>query len=171
MAHSLVSKYYCDAWLNSGGIGVARVAPHEDHEVSLNRSKCLKRFFPNETNMRKAFSNGFEYFSQAHLASSSCCERNWSTYSVTQSVKRNRQATSQAEDLVFVHCNLRPLSRKSKEYTERPSKYWDISGDQFDIDGQEAAELAQLSLDEPDLEGMMFQEVKESEEQLDGDEC
>ncbi|KAH7843532.1 hypothetical protein Vadar_017835 [Vaccinium darrowii] len=137
MVHSFVSKYYCDAWLNSGGIGVARVAPHEDHE----------------------------------LASSSCCERNWSTYSVIQSVRRNRQATSQAEDLVFVHCNLRPLSRKSKEYTEGPSKYWDISGDQFDIEGQEAAELAQLSLDEPDLEGMMFQEVKESEEQLDADEC
>lgn len=46
-----------------------------------------------------------------------------------------------------------------------------LGGDQFDIEGQEAAELAQLSLDEPDLEGMMFQDVKESEEQLDGDEC
>ncbi|GFY85412.1 hypothetical protein Acr_04g0001500 [Actinidia rufa] len=106
-----------------------------------------------------------------HLASSSCCERNWSTYSMIQSVKRNRLAISRAKDLVFVHCNLRLLSRKSKEYTEGPSKYWDISGDQFDIDGQEMIELAQLSLDEPELEGITFQEVEESEEQMNGDEC
>lgn len=73
MAHSSVPKYYCDAWLNSGGIGAARVAPHEDHEVSLNRSKCFKRLFPNETGLRKAyseygaFSRGFEYLSQAYV--------------------------------------------------------------------------------------------------------
>ncbi|GFY97962.1 hypothetical protein Acr_12g0005030 [Actinidia rufa] len=96
---------------------------------------------------------------------------NWSTYSMIQSVKRNRLATSRAKDLVFVHCNLRLLSRKSKEYTEWPSKYWDISGDQFDIDRQEMIELAQLSLDEPELEGITFQDVEESEEQLNGDEC
>ncbi|KAG5532736.1 hypothetical protein RHGRI_027140 [Rhododendron griersonianum] len=210
MAHSLVPKYYCDAWLNSGGIGVARISPHEDHEVSLNRSKCFKRLFPNESDLRKAyseygaFSSGSDYFCQAHdisarmfeepiswwanhgastpllqalafkllsqPASSFCCERNWSTYSVIESVKRNRLATSRAEDLVFMHCNLRLLSRKSKEYTERPSKYWDISGDQFDIEGQEVAELAQLSLDEPELERMSFQDVQAGEEQLDGDE-
>ncbi|GFY97473.1 hypothetical protein Acr_12g0000140 [Actinidia rufa] len=73
MAHSLVPKYYCDAWLNDGGgNGVTWVAPHEDHEVSINRS-----------------------------------------------------------------------------------------GDQFDIEGQE--ELAQLSLDEPELERMTFQDAQEGE--------
>ena len=46
-----------------------------------------------------------------------------------------------------------------------------VGGDQFDIDGQEMIELAQLSLDEPELEGITFQEVKESKEQLNGDEC
>ncbi|KAH7842890.1 hypothetical protein Vadar_010247 [Vaccinium darrowii] len=71
-------------------------------------------------------------------------ERNWSTYSMIQRVKRNRLATSQAEDLVFMHCNLRLLSSKSKKYTEGPSKYWDTSGYQFDIEGQEVADLAQL---------------------------
>lgn len=45
-----------------------------------------------------------------------------------------------------------------------------LGGDQFDIEGQEVAELAQLSLDEPELEGMTFQEFEEGEEQLDGDE-
>ncbi|KAI8538068.1 hypothetical protein RHMOL_Rhmol09G0072900 [Rhododendron molle] len=43
-------------------------------------------------------------------------------------------------------------------------------GDQFDIEGQEVAELAQLSLDEPKLERMTFQDVEAGEEQLDGDE-
>ncbi|GFY85676.1 hypothetical protein Acr_04g0004140 [Actinidia rufa] len=75
MAHSLVPKYYCDAWLNDGGgNGVTWVAPHEDHEVSINRS-----------------------------------------------------------------------------------------GDQFDIEGQEVGELAQLSLDEPELERMTFQDAEEGE--------
>lgn len=174
MAHSLVPKYYCDAWLNDGGgngDGVTRVAPHEDHEVSINRSKCFKRLFPNQTDLRKvyteygAFSTGSEYFGQPHVinarmfeepiswwanhgastpllqalafkllsqpASCSCAERNWSTYSMIQSIKRNRLTTSRSEDLVFVHCNLRLLSRKSKEYTDGPTKFWDIS--QFTI--------------------------------------
>lgn len=203
MAHSLVPKYYCDAWLNGGGNGVTRVAPHEDHEVSINRSKCFKRLFPNQTDLRKvyteygAFSTSSEYFGQPHVidarmfeepiswwanhgastpllqalafkllsqpASSSCAERNWSTYSVIQSIKRNRLTTSRSEDLVFVHCNLRLLSRKSKEYTDGPTKFWDISGDQFDIEGQEVGELAQLSLDEPELERMTFQDAEEGE--------
>ena len=45
-------------------------------------------------------------------ASSSCCERNWSTYSNIQSIKRNKLATSTAKDLVFVHYNLHLMSRK-----------------------------------------------------------
>lgn len=44
-----------------------------------------------------------------------------------QSIKRNRLTTSRSEDLVFVHYNLRLLSRKSKEYTDGPTKFWDIS--------------------------------------------
>ncbi|XP_057481938.1 uncharacterized protein LOC130768842 [Actinidia eriantha] len=201
MAHSLVPKYYCDTWLNDGGgNGVTWVAPHEDHEVSINRSKCFQCLFPNQTDLRKvyteygAFSNGFEYFGQPHVidarilkepiswwanhgastpllqalafkllsqpASSCCAKRNWSTYSVIQSIKRNRLTPSRSEDLVFVHCNLRLLSWKSKEYTDGPTKFRDISGDQFDIEGQEVGELAQLSLDEPKLERMTFQDAE-----------
>lgn len=46
-------------------------------------------------------------------ASSSCCERNWSTYSFVHSVKRNALTPERVEDLVFVHSNLRHLSRRS----------------------------------------------------------
>ncbi|KAK9287264.1 hypothetical protein L1049_015677 [Liquidambar formosana] len=50
------------------------------------------------------------------LASSSCSsERNWSTYSSIQSIKRNRLTPKRSEDLVFVHCNLRLMSRKKEE--------------------------------------------------------
>lgn len=78
-----------------------------------------------------------------------------------QSIKRNRLTTSRSEDLVFVHCNLRLLSRKNKEYTYGPTKFWDISGDQFDIEGQEVGEFAQLSLDEPELEMTTFHDAED----------
>ncbi|GJT24413.1 putative hAT dimerization domain, ribonuclease H-like domain protein [Tanacetum coccineum] len=39
--------------------------------------------------------------------SSSCSERNWSTYSFVNSLKRNKLTPKRAEDLVFVHNNLR----------------------------------------------------------------
>ncbi|KAG8389162.1 hypothetical protein BUALT_Bualt02G0200400 [Buddleja alternifolia] len=41
------------------------------------------------------------------VSSSSCAERNWSTYSFIHSTKRNQITPQRAEDLVFVHSNLR----------------------------------------------------------------
>ncbi|XP_022843120.1 uncharacterized protein LOC111366639 [Olea europaea var. sylvestris] len=201
MAHSLVPKYYNESWLQDGSNGVPRIAPHEDQEVSINRSKCFKRLFENPVDLRKAyaefgsFSSGSEYFNQPHVidarmyeepiswwanhgssipllqslafkllsqpASSSCCERNWSTYSLIQSIKRNKLATSRAEDLVFIHCNLRLLSRKEEEYKDGPTKYWDLCGDQIELDGQGIIEMADLSLDEPELEAITFDEEEE----------
>ena len=38
--------------------------------------------------------------------SSSCAERNWSTYKFIRSLKRNKMAPARAEDLVYVHSNL-----------------------------------------------------------------
>lgn len=62
--------------------------------------------------------------------SSSCCERNWSTYSFIHSIRRNKLHPKRAEDLVYVHTNLRLLSRKSEEYQTGPSRMWDIGGDE-----------------------------------------
>ncbi|KAL7246364.1 hypothetical protein ACSBR2_001471 [Camellia fascicularis] len=181
MAHSLVPKYCCHAWLQDGSNGVPRMSPHEDHEVSMNRSKCLKRLFPNQTDLRKvyaeyrAFSSGSDYFNQPHVIDARMFEEPlscqhlplvareiWSTYSLIQSVKRNRLATSRAEDLVFVHCNLRLLSRKSKKYKEGPTKYWDTCGDLFDIEGHDIMEPAQISLDDPKMQTMTFDDDNES---------
>ncbi|XP_058180780.1 uncharacterized protein LOC131299188 [Rhododendron vialii] len=49
-------------------------------------------------------------------SSSSCCERNWSTYSFIHSLRRNKMTPQRAEDLVYIHSNLRLLSRRSPQY-------------------------------------------------------
>ncbi|XP_049385811.1 uncharacterized protein LOC125849902 isoform X2 [Solanum stenotomum] len=101
-------------------------------------------------------------------ASSSCCERNWSTYSLIHNIKRNKLATSRAEDLVFVHYNLRLLSRKKEKYINGPSKYWDVGGDRFDID-ETTNDLTELSIDEPQIEGVIFEEEFEDLEEVEED--
>lgn len=101
-------------------------------------------------------------------SSSSCCERNWSTYSFVHSLKRNQMTPPRANDLVFVHSNLRLLSRKTPSYKEGNNKMWDVGGDAFDSLAAEGAgilEVASLSLDEPELEAILF---TDGEDGLDG---
>lgn len=62
----------------------------------------------------------------AQPSSSSCCERNWSTYSFIHSTKRNKLNPTRANDLVFIHTNLRLLARKRKSYMEGETKMWDV---------------------------------------------
>uniref|UniRef100_A0A0D3CZA6 HAT C-terminal dimerisation domain-containing protein n=1 Tax=Brassica oleracea var. oleracea TaxID=109376 RepID=A0A0D3CZA6_BRAOL len=91
--------------------------------------------------------------------SSSCCERNWSTYKFIHSAIRNKIVPQRAEDLVFVHTNLRLLSRRSSSYKEGPSCMWDVGGDQFDsLDEINLGKLEfeDLSLDELELEAVLF---------------
>ncbi|KAG6476013.1 hypothetical protein ZIOFF_065248 [Zingiber officinale] len=92
-------------------------------------------------------------------SSSSCCERNWSTYSFIHSLKRNKITPQRAEVLVYVHYNLRLLSRRSPHYSEGESKMWDVGADGFDymdMEGASILEIANLSLDEPELESVLF---------------
>ena len=63
--------------------------------------------------------------------SSSCCERNWSTYSFVHSMRRNKMTLQRAKDLVYIHSNLRFLSR-TPEYLKGETKMCDIVGDSFD---------------------------------------
>ncbi|TXG51793.1 hypothetical protein EZV62_024317 [Acer yangbiense] len=99
--------------------------------------------------------------------SSSCAERNWSTYSFVHSVSRNKMTPQRAKDLVFIHSNLRLLSRKSNIYLRGESKMWDIAGDSFDfLEGVWLLEVANLSLDEPKLETTIFNDNEEVEVML-----
>ncbi|KAI8567563.1 hypothetical protein RHMOL_Rhmol02G0131600 [Rhododendron molle] len=90
-------------------------------------------------------------------SSSSCSERNWSTYSFVHSAKRNKMTPKRAEDLVYIHSNLCLLSRRTRQYMEGQTKMWDIAGDAFDSFGDVGElDIAQLSLDEPELEAVVF---------------
>ncbi|GJS79846.1 hypothetical protein Tco_0729727 [Tanacetum coccineum] len=89
--------------------------------------------------------------------SSSCSQRNWSTYSFVNSLRRNKLTPKRAEDLVFVHNNLRLLSRSTEQYLDEKTKMWDVGGDEFGtMEDTSFLELAQLSLDEPELESVFF---------------
>ncbi|RZB97903.1 hypothetical protein D0Y65_021114 [Glycine soja] len=125
-----------------------RVPPHQDMELTRERVKCFKRFFLDVEVALKLL---------AQPCSSSCCERNWSTYSFIHSLKRNKMAPYRAEDLVFVHSNLRLLSRNTPQYHQEETKMWDVAGDDFgSLDDCGILEIASLSLDEPELEGVFF---------------
>ncbi|KAL4626242.1 hypothetical protein ACB092_05G082000 [Castanea dentata] len=195
LAHSLNPKYFSIEWLSENP---KRIAPHRDYEISMERSKCLDRYFKdgNELNVVKfefaAFS-GERFPSPAALAdrwvlqllvwgqyhgtafptlqtlalkllgqpcSSSCAEGNWSTYKFIHSLKRNKMARARADDLVYVHYNLRLLSRRNEEYIHTATKIWDIGGDAWnesDIHGGAGIlESATLTLGEPELEAIVI---------------
>ncbi|KAG6504275.1 hypothetical protein ZIOFF_036606 [Zingiber officinale] len=87
---------------------------------------------------------------------SSFCERNWSTYSFIHSLKRNKITPQRAEDLVYVHYNLRLLSR-SLHYSEGESKMWNVGVDvdSMDMEGDAILEIVKFSFDEPKLESVL----------------
>ena len=62
----------------------------------------------------------------SQVSSASACERNWSTYGFIHSMKRNRLGHKKADDLVYVHSNLRLISRKEPSYSSGPCKAWDV---------------------------------------------
>ncbi|GFS29134.1 hypothetical protein Acr_00g0005490 [Actinidia rufa] len=94
----------------------------------------------------------------AQPASSSYCERNWSTYSFIHSVRRNKMTPQRTEDLVFIHTKVLKIARRrTPQYYEGENKMWDIAGDQFESLGDIGIlEVANLALDEPDLEAVIF---------------
>ncbi|XP_050280615.1 uncharacterized protein LOC126721609 [Quercus robur] len=46
--HSLNPKYYSIEWLSENS---KRIPPHRDHEISMERSKCLERYFEDENDL------------------------------------------------------------------------------------------------------------------------
>ena len=64
-----------------------------------------------------------------------------------------------AEDLVYVHSNLRLLSRHHEEYINATIKMWNIARDSWtksDIHEVGILKNATLTLDEPKLEAMVI---------------
>ena len=77
--------------------------------------------------------------------SSSCCERNWSTYNFIHSIKRNKLKPQRVENLVFVHNNLRLLSRRPPNHNKGESKMWNVGGAGFDSMDIKNAGLLEIS--------------------------
>ncbi|GJM99080.1 hypothetical protein PR202_ga16146 [Eleusine coracana subsp. coracana] len=66
-----------------------------------------------------------------------------------------------ADDLVYVHSNLRLLSRTTDAYKKGDTTMWDVGGDSFDsLSGLGILEVAQLSIDEPELQAISFGDVE-----------
>ncbi|CAL5098119.1 unnamed protein product [Urochloa decumbens] len=58
--------------------------------------------------------------------SSSSAERIWSTYEYIHSAKRNKLNAKNADKLVYIHSNLRLLSRVTESYKKGPHSKWDM---------------------------------------------
>ncbi|KAG5557744.1 hypothetical protein RHGRI_007861 [Rhododendron griersonianum] len=140
---------YSDEWLNEGP---SRVPSHKDVEVAQERMKCMKKYFPNSLDRSKVNLEFVNFSSKAgeFVDSDSIHDR-----------------------LGFIHSNLRLLSRRTRQYMEGQTKMWDIAGDAFDSFGDVGElEIAQLSLDEPELEAVVFMDVgDESDDGEIGDEA
>lgn len=69
-------------------------------------------------------------------------------------MKRNRLGSKKAEDLVFIHNNLRLLSRKDSAYKKGPEKLWDVLPETSDLDMtvQDISRIALLDVEEDEEE-------------------
>uniref|UniRef100_A0A803N8U3 HAT C-terminal dimerisation domain-containing protein n=1 Tax=Chenopodium quinoa TaxID=63459 RepID=A0A803N8U3_CHEQI len=57
---------------------------------------------------------------------SSSAERVWSTYSYIHNIKRNRLNYLRADKFVFIHTNIRLISRFTASYKDGPYRKWDV---------------------------------------------
>ncbi|XP_057418633.1 uncharacterized protein LOC130712831 [Lotus japonicus] len=173
LAYSLNPRYHRHEWLSEDA---SRVRPHKDVEITRERMKCFRKYFYDadvrgDRGQIDARSWWLTHGAHAPLiqqvalkllgqsCSSSCSERNWSTYSFIHYLKSYKMTPERAKDLVFVHSNLRLISRISPQYHEGETKMWDIAGDVFeslDEGGCGILKVANLSLDEQELEAIFF---------------
>nr|CAD1829841.1 unnamed protein product [Ananas comosus var. bracteatus] len=88
----------------------------------------------------------------AQPISSSSLERPWSTYTYIHNAKRNRLNSSCADDLLFIHTNLRLLSRCNSNYKHGPYRKWDVNPEipLMDECALQLEDLCFLGLDDED---------------------
>ncbi|XP_074580747.1 uncharacterized protein LOC141837203 isoform X2 [Curcuma longa] len=92
----------------------------------------------------------FKVLSQS--ISSFSVEKQWSTYSYIQSAKRHRSNSSFADNLVYVHSNLRLLSRRNPNYKYGIHKKWDVNSELPSVDESafQWEDLCFMGLDDDD---------------------
>lgn len=84
--------------------------------------------------------------------SSGPCERNWSTWALFHTKKRNRFSTAQLERLVYCHCNLRLLEQSSNSPEPRQ-----VDVDAVDIEKVDA--IPDIPREEMDIYTMLYEEM------------
>jgi hypothetical protein len=90
------------------------------------------------------------------VTSSSCCERNWSTYENLYRLKKSRLEQSRVETMVYVQNNLRLIYRQREEWVKGKTKMWDVFPDDMGLDNNVELALANLDLNDPVLEPITF---------------
>ncbi|KAF2312425.1 hypothetical protein GH714_034650 [Hevea brasiliensis] len=126
--------------------GEGRVPPHMDGEVSTERIKCFRRIFSNEDERIRA-NDEFANFS---LKSG--------PFADPDSIG-SMYVTDPRKWWACFGSNAPLLQRNSSQYYDEKTKLWDVGGDQFgSMEDVGVLEFANLSLDEPELESVLFDE-------------
>ena len=89
----------------------------------------------------------------SQVVNTSSAERCWSTYSFIHNVRRNRLNVQRAENLVYVHYNLRLLSHYCEDPTiDKANKMWDYNPEEDNLEDGALVleELENALLDEDD---------------------
>ncbi|MCO5559909.1 hypothetical protein L7F22_013513 [Adiantum nelumboides] len=84
--------------------------------------------------------------------SSGPCERNWSTWALFHTKKRNRLSTAQLERLVYCHCNLRLLDHTTSSLEPRQ-----VNVDKIDI--EKVKDIPDIPREELDIYTMLYEEM------------
>eukprot|EP00253_Pinus_taeda_P004215 PITA_04215 len=155
LAHSLNPKYYSQEWLNGGPS--RKFPPHMDGEISQGRKEAFKRIYQDSALLAEL---AMRLLSQ--VTSSSCCERNWSTYGNLHNVKKSRLQQSRAETMVYVHTNLCLIYRQREEWLRGKTKMWDVFPDDMGLDTIVELALANIDLNDPVLEPVIFDDLEGS---------
>ena len=71
-------------------------------------------------------------------------------------MKKSRLEQSKAESMVYVHSNLCLIYRKREEWVKGKAKMWDVFPDDMGLDSSTELALANLDLNDPELESVMF---------------
>ncbi|PWA76681.1 hypothetical protein CTI12_AA231550 [Artemisia annua] len=165
LAHSLNPRFYSDDWLSRN---LARVVPHTDtdREISHERMKCFRRLYPNDDNYNKVLYDFADFSLKSGPFSDFLVSQH--RHLVVNAIGAltllftHREETSspkRAEDLVFIHNNLRLLSRSTDQYNEEKTMMWDVGGDAFGtLEDAGFLVFASLSLNDPELESVFFSE-------------
>nr|KAJ0216811.1 hypothetical protein LSAT_V11C300141460 [Lactuca sativa] len=153
--------------------GFDNMCAHMDREISQERMKCFLRLFPNDDEYSKVLdeyamfsmkSHPFEDLKNISKMATMEPKNWWVNFGLKLLFSRIwlldylenlvlllvlSLTTSHAQDFVYIHNNLRILSRNSNNDV----KMWDVGGDVFDsMEDLGFLEVVDLSLDEPDFE-------------------